>query len=41
VLLVPEPTNVDMRFTAVSDGRWIAASQAGEAAAAAYIKWGG
>jgi hypothetical protein len=38
VSLAPEPTNVDMRFTAVSDGRWIAASQASGAAAAAYIK---
>ena len=39
--LVPEPTNVDMPFTAVSDGRWIAGSQGGAAAAAAYLKFGG
>ena len=38
--LVPEPTNVDMLFTAVSDGRWIAGSQGGAAAAAAYVKMG-
>jgi len=38
--LVPEPTNVDMPFTAVSDGRWIAGSQGGAAAAAAYVKMG-
>ncbi len=39
--LVPEPSNVDMPFTAVSDGRWIADPQAGAAAAAAYVKMGG
>lgn len=39
--LVPEPTNVEMPFTAVSDGRWIAGSQGGAAAAAAYVKFGG
>jgi hypothetical protein len=37
--LVPEPTDVDMSFTAVSDGRWIADSQAGADASAAYVKF--
>ncbi len=37
--LVPEPTTVDMTFTAVSDGRWIADPQAGAAAGAAYVKF--
>ncbi|MGB7982819.1 MAG: hypothetical protein WCF36_18715 [Candidatus Nanopelagicales bacterium] len=39
--LMPEPTNVDMPFVAVSDGRWIADPQGGEAAAAAYVKFAG
>lgn len=39
--LVPEPTNVDMEYIAVSDGRWIADPQGGKAAAAAYVKFGG
>lgn len=38
--LVPEPTNVDMPFIAVSDGRWIADPQGGAAAAAAYVQFG-
>ena len=37
--LVPEPTDVDMSFTAVSDGRWIVDAQAGAATAAAYVKF--
>jgi hypothetical protein len=37
--LVPEPTDVDMSFTAVSDGRWIAEPQAGADAGAAYVKF--
>ena len=41
VPLVPEPTNVEMPFTAVSDGRWIADSQGGAAAGTAYVKFGG
>ena len=39
--LVPEPTNVDMPFMAVSDGRWIADPQGGAAAGAVYVKFGG
>ncbi len=39
--LVPEPTNVDMPFMAVSDGRWIADPQGGAAAGAVYVMFGG
>jgi len=39
--LAPEPTNVDMPFIAVSDGRWIADPQGGAAAGSAYVKFGG
>lgn len=39
VPLVPEATNVDMPFTAVADGTWIPGSEAGGAAAAAYVRW--
>ncbi|NLT36263.1 MAG: hypothetical protein GXX83_10265 [Gaiellales bacterium] len=38
--LVPEPANVDMPFTAVVDGRWIAGSEGGAAAGAVYLKMG-
>lgn len=38
--LVPEPANVDMPFTAVSDGRWIAGAEGGAAASAVYLKMG-
>lgn len=38
--LVPEPTDVDMPFTAVSDGRWIADPQGAGPAGAAYVKLG-
>lgn len=38
--LVPKPTNVEMPFTAVSDGRWIADAQGGAVASAAYVKFG-
>ena len=37
--LAAEPTDVDMSFTAVSDGRWIADPQAGADAGAAYVKF--
>lgn len=38
--LVTEPANVDMPFTAVSDGRWIAGPEGGAAASAVYPKMG-
>ncbi len=38
--LVPEPTEVDMPFIAVSDGRWIADPQGTAAYSAAYVKFG-
>ncbi|MGI5939678.1 MAG: hypothetical protein ACOX8V_03180 [Thermoleophilia bacterium] len=38
--LLPEPTNVDMPFTAVSDGRWIADPEGGTPLGRAYMKMG-
>jgi hypothetical protein len=37
--LVPEATNVDMPFTAVSDGRWIADPQGAAALSAVYVEF--
>ena len=39
--LVSEATNVEMSFSAVSDGRWIADPQGGAAAGAVYVMFGG
>lgn len=39
--LVPEPSTVDMMFTAVSDGRWIADSRVAADLVGPYLNFGG